>query len=479
MAITSSNHLLLADPDQDLRAQVVALVSQDGNRISQASDSYLALELLANNVFQLVVTDLDLPSSGGLEVLRYVQEHAPSTPVIITSRPGSVEDAVEAMRRGAFDYQEKPLNLEHLRLTVRRALEKASLQHAYHYLRHEQPYLYRLESLTAQSEAMQQVIRQIKRLAPTNLTVMITGETGTGKSLIAGAIHANSPRRDGTMVTVNCAALSETLLESELFGHEKGAFTGAHMARAGRFQQAHGGTLFLDEVGEMSPAIQAKVLRAIEDQVIYRLGGSREIHVDVRIMAATNRDLTLAVESGQFRKDLYYRLNVATLDLAPLRRRRADILPMANMFLKRICQELKRPLVHMGSQVCQALEDYPWPGNIRELRNVIERAVLFTENGELTLADLNLTFPPPSALDPPCQAPALLESAAANGGLFLAHSLNLEELERQAIVTALEQSAWVQKDAAAMLGISPSRMTYKLNKLGLSHPRFRAKSRRA
>jgi DNA-binding NtrC family response regulator len=476
MSITSSNHLLLADADHDLRGQVGSMMSQEGNRVTQAGDSYMALELLSNNVFQLVVTDLDLPTSGGLEVLRYVQEHAPSTPVIITSRPGSVEDAVEAMRRGAFDYQEKPLNLEHLRLTVRRALEKASLQHAYHYLRHEQPYLYRLESLTAQSEAMQQVIRQIKRLAPTNLTVMITGETGTGKSLIAGAIHANSPRRDGTMVTVNCAALSETLLESELFGHEKGAFTGAHMARAGRFQQAHGGTLFLDEVGEMSPAIQAKVLRAIEDQVIYRLGGSREIHVDVRIMAATNRDLTLAVESGLFRKDLYYRLNVATLELAPLRKRRADIWPMAEMFLQRICNELKRSLVDVGPQVRQALVEYPWPGNIRELRNVIERAVLFTENGELTLADLNLSFPQAAVQDTQSADTAM---AAAAGGLFLANSLNLEDLERQAIVTALEQCDWVQKDAATLLGISPSRMTYKLNKLNLSNPRFRAKSRRA
>ncbi|MBI4799172.1 MAG: sigma-54-dependent Fis family transcriptional regulator [Desulfarculus sp.] len=470
MEINPTNHLLLADPDHELRSQMVAMMSQEGNRVAQAADSYLALELLANNVFQLVVTDLDLPSSGGLEVLRYVQEHAPSTPVIIVSRPGSVEDAVEAMRRGAFDYQVKPLNLEHLRLTVRRALEKASLQHAYHYLRHEQPYLYRLESLTAQSEAMQQVIRQIKRLAPTNLTVMITGETGTGKSLIAGAIHANSPRRDGTMVTVNCAALSETLLESELFGHEKGAFTGAHMARAGRFQQAHGGTLFLDEVGEMSPAIQAKVLRAIEDQVIYRLGGSREIHVDVRIMAATNRDLTQAVESGLFRKDLYYRLNVATLDLAPLRQRQADILPMAEMFLQRICHELKRPLVGLSPQARRALLDYPWPGNIRELRNVIERAVLFTEGDQLTLGDLNLTMPGPEATSPACQGAA---------GAFLAQGFNLEDLERQAIEAALERANWVQKDAAALLGISPSRMTYKLNKLNLSHPRFRAKSRRA
>jgi len=354
------------------------------------------------------------------------------------------------------------LNLQHMLLTVDRALEKASLHHAYDYLRHEQPYIYSLEHIQAESEAMKEVLRQVARVSPTDVTVLLTGETGVGKSLIAGAIHANSPRHKGTLVTVNCAALTETLLESELFGHEKGAFTGAHKARAGRFQQAHGGTLFLDEVGDMSPAIQAKVLRAIEDKVIQRVGGSRSIHVDVRILAATNVDLEQAVRDGSFRRDLFYRLNVTPIFIPPLRERRADIIPLAKKFFTTVCSESRQQMKALTPAAQEKLVDHKWPGNIRELRNAMERAILFAGGAEITPEDLGL-----SQSSPPEQP----EQAAPP-------TLDLEELERWAIRTALEKTDWVQSRAAELLGITPRALSYKLDKVNIDHPKLQARRRR-
>ncbi len=472
--LTYSNHILVAEDNEALRKLMVRDLMAAGHRVSWAGHGSEAMRLLDEHEYQVVIAGMELPGAGGMELVARLQESSPNTAVIILGQSQEVEQAVEVMRAGAFHYQPKPVNLEHLRLMVERALERSSLHHAFSYLRHEQPYLYRLESITAESPAMQRVLSQVGKLAPTNITVLLTGETGTGKSLVAGAIHANSPRREATLVTVNCAALSETLLESELFGHEKGAFTGAHKARAGRFQQAHGGTLFLDEVGEMSPALQAKVLRAIEDQVIHRLGGSREIHVDVRIIAATNRDLAQSVARGEFRKDLYYRLNVAPLHIAPLHERQADVLPLAERFLERLCAETGRPAPVLSTEARQLLLSYQWPGNIRELRNSVERAALFSENGKVTAEDLSLPNGSPTLAG--ASAPQAPEPAEQ--GYFVAQSLDLEQLERTAIEVALQSCGWVQKDAAELLGITPSRMTYKLNKLGIKNSRFRAKRRR-
>ena len=472
----TSHHVLVADAGAAVCDQISRALSADGLTVSQARDGRQALEMLADHVYQLVITDLDLPRGGGMEILEYLREHSPATPVIITAAGAALDSAVEAMRAGAFDIREKPLNTELLRLTAQRALEQASLHHAYHYLRHEQPYLYRLERITAESPGMKQVLEQVSRLAPTNITVLLTGETGTGKSLVAGAIHANSPRREGTLVTVNCAALSETLLESELFGHEKGAFTGAHKSRAGRFQQAHGGTIFLDEVGEMSPAIQAKVLRVLEEQKIYRVGGSREIHVDVRILAATNRDLAQEVDDGVFRQDLYYRINVAPVHIPPLRERREDILPLADRFMRRICAEMNRPVMSMAPDAQAALLAYAWPGNIRELRNLMERTALFADGEVIKSPTLNLSGTASAMAASP---PAATGVPGPDGSVMLvSHTLDLQALERQAMEVALEKSEWVQKQAASLLGISERSMTYRLNKLGIHHPGFRTKSRR-
>ena len=458
-----ASHILIVDDDDQLRKVLGESLSLEGHKVAEANGLEQALEILKDHVFQLVISDLRMPESGeGLELLAYLQEYSPHTEVIIMTGFGTVDNAVEAMRAGAFDYHEKPLNLEHMLLTVDRALEKASLHHAYDYLRHEQPYIYKLESILAESEAMQQVLRQVSRVAPTDVTVLLTGETGVGKSLIAGAIHANSPRRGGTLVTVNCAALTETLLESELFGHEKGAFTGAHKARAGRFQQAHGGTLFLDEVGDMSPAIQAKVLRAIEDKVIQRVGGSRTIQVDVRILAATNVDLEQAVRDGSFRRDLFYRLNVTPILIPPLRDRRADIIPLAKKFLNIVCSESRQHPKPLSPEAEEKLIEHNWPGNIRELRNAVERAMLFSSSAELSPADLGLTGAG--------QQNQAAESAPP--------TLDLEELERWAIRTALEKTDWVQSRAAELLGITPRALSYKLDKIDIDHPKLQARRRR-
>ena len=458
-----ASHILIVDDDDQLRKVLGEALSLEGHKVAEANGLEQALEILKDHVFQLVISDLRMPESGeGLELLAYLQEYSPHTEVIIMTGFGTVDNAVEAMRAGAFDYHEKPLNLEHMLLTVDRALEKASLHHAYDYLRHEQPYIYKLESILAESEAMQQVLRQVSRVAPTDVTVLLTGETGVGKSLIAGAIHANSPRREGTLVTVNCAALTETLLESELFGHEKGAFTGAHKARAGRFQQAHGGTLFLDEVGDMSPAIQAKVLRAIEDKVIQRVGGSRTIQVDVRILAATNVDLEQAVRDGSFRRDLFYRLNVTPILIPPLRDRRADIIPLAKKFLNIVCSESRQHPKPLSPEAEEKLIEHNWPGNIRELRNAVERAMLFSSGAELSPADLGLTGAG--------QQNQTAESAPP--------TLDLEELERWAIRTALEKTDWVQSRAAELLGITPRALSYKLDKIDIDHPKLQARRRR-
>ena len=456
----AQNHVLIVDDDADLRALMRAAFSTAGYRVDMAEDGEAALAMLVQHGYHLVITDLNMPGLSGTEVVAYIREHTPQTPVIVLTGFGSVDTAVEVMRAGAYDYIEKPLKLEMLKLAAARALDKAALDHAYNYLRHEQPYIYRLNEIIAESPAMREVIGQVEKVAPNEATVLLTGETGTGKSLIAGAIHFNSPRRAGNLVTVNCAALSENLLESELFGHEKGAFTGAHKARTGRFQQAHGGTLFLDEVGDMSPALQAKVLRAIEDKVIERVGGGRSIEVDVRIIAATNRELARAVEAGEFREDLYYRLRVAIIHTPPLRRRQEDILPLANLFLRRVCAESKKKPKPFSPEAEAALAAHDWPGNIREVRNAVERALIFSTGSKLTPADLDL-----QRAETKCGRPSMGDT------------LDLAELERRAIVCALERAGWVQRKAAELLGISPRALCYKLDKIGLEDPRLRTRRR--
>ena len=455
----AKNHILVVDDDLQTRELLTNALMEQGHTVTRAQSAEEALDLLKNRGFHLVVTDLRMPGKSGMEVVTYIKENIPGTPVIVTTGYGSVDQAVLAMRQGAYDFQEKPINIEHLKHTINRALRETVLSNAFDYLRRTQPYIYKFGELVAESENMKRLLDQAAKIASSDITLLLTGETGTGKSMIAGTIHANSKRADHTLVTVNCAALPETLLESELFGHEKGAFTGADKNRIGRIQQAHGGTLFLDEVGDMSSAIQAKVLRAIEDQVIQPLGTTRSIEVDVRIISATNVDLSQAVAEKSFRQDLYYRLGVATLHVPPLRERMEDIMPLTRRFLDKVCKEASITPKELSPQAEKALLAHNWPGNVRELRSAIERAVLFSESPTIEPKDLDLIQ----------NAPMAGASPSPNGQTD--DLLDLQEVEKNTILRALEKCGWVQNQAALLLNISPRSLCYRIKKLGLSEER--------
>jgi Nif-specific regulatory protein len=376
---------------------------------------------------------------------------------------GTVSTAVEAMKSGAFDFVQKPFEIEEMEVKIAKALEMRRMQNQIDYLRHAQGDIHTFDSIIGSSGALEQVLSVVRKVARSNTTVLVRGETGTGKELIAGAVHHNSHRAARSFIKVNCAALQENLLESELFGHEKGAFTGADKQRIGRFEQADGGTLFLDEIGDMSANTQAKILRVLQEHEFERLGGTRTLRVDVRLIAATNRDLTTMVEAGTFREDLFYRLNVVAIEMPALRERKEDIPPLANFFIKRFSGELKKKMDGLDADAAKLLMRYNWPGNIRELENSIERAMLLADGTTISSADLRLgdTVSVGGARDnssvvriPPTGIP-------------------LEEIERVAIVEALKMSNWVQKDAAELLAISPRVMNYKIKTLGIDFPRGR------
>jgi Nif-specific regulatory protein len=376
---------------------------------------------------------------------------------------GSIHTAVEAMKIGAFDFVQKPFEIEEMELKIEKAIELRHLKSQVDYLRHEQQDIYDFERIVGASGALQQVLTIVKKVARSNSTVLIRGETGTGKELIAGAIHHNSSRANRAFVKVNCAALQENLLESELFGHEKGAFTSADKQRIGRFEQADGGTLFLDEVGDMSPSTQAKILRVLQEHEFERLGGTRTLRVDVRLIAATNRNLTQMVQEGRFREDLFYRLNVVSVDMPPLRDRKEDIPALADFFVKRFTGELKKRIDGVSPEASKVLLRHNWPGNIRELENVVERAVLLADGGAIGVNDLQIgEQSSPSASSDHVMAVKIPPTG-----------IPLEEIERQAVVEALRMSNWVQKDAAELLGISPRVMNYKIKILNIEIPRSR------
>jgi Nif-specific regulatory protein len=357
---------------------------------------------------------------------------------------------------------QKPFEIEEMEVKIDKALEHRRLRHEIDYLRHTQSDIYDFDRIIGASGALQRVLDVVKKVARSNATILIRGETGTGKELIAGAIHHNSPRAGRNFVKVNCAALQENLLESELFGHEKGAFTSADKQRIGRFEQADGGSLFLDEVGDMSPNTQAKILRVLQEHEFERLGGTRTIRVDVRLITATNRNLAQMVSTGQFREDLYYRLNVVSIEMPPLRERKEDIPALAQFFIKKYAAELKKKVEGLTPDAQKLLLRYNFPGNIRELENTIERAALLADSRFIEADDLRLG-----------------EATSSGDGLGTAvvklppTGIALEEIERQALVEALRMSNWVQKDAAELLHISPRVMNYKIKVLGIELPRSR------
>src|SRR5688572_30135416 len=382
--------ILVADDHDALRRGLALSLTTAGHDVDEAPNGNAALERLHEGYFDVVVSDLKMGGSDGHDVLRTTKTLHPTASVILMTAFGSVTTAVEAMKHGAFDYVQKPFELEEMEVKVEKALELKRLRNELDYLRNERQENYDFDRIVGGSESLQRVLAVVRKVAKSNSTVLIRGETGTGKELIAGAIHHNSLRASRNYVKVNCAALQENLLESELFGHEKGAFTGADKQRIGRFEQSDGGSLFLDEIGDMSPSTQAKILRVLQEHEFERLGGTRTLRVDVRLVAATNRDLPAMVAAGQFREDLYYRLNVVTIEMPPLRERKEDVQALAGFFIKRFSAELKKKMDGLDSEASKLLMRYNWPGNIRELENAIERAMLLTEGTQITAEDLRL-----------------------------------------------------------------------------------------
>src|SRR6187200_2128276 len=379
--------ILVADDHDSLRRGIVRALTDAHHDVDEAANGNIAIEKLHEGAYDVVLSDLKMGGSDGMDVLRTAKSLHPTTNVILMTAFGTVNTAVEAMKIGAFDYVQKPFEIEEMELKVNKAIELRRLRHELEYLRHEQQETYNFERIVGASEPLQSVLTVVKKVAKSNTTVLIRGETGTGKELIAGAIHHNSLRAGRNFVKVNCAALQENLLESELFGHEKGAFTGADRQRIGRFEQADGGTLFLDEIGDMSASTQAKILRVLQEHEFERLGGTRTIRVDVRLIAATNRDLSAMVAAGQFREDLYYRLNVVSVETPPLRERKEDVQALANFFIRRFVGELKKKVDGLDSEAQKLLVRYNWPGNIRELENAIERAALLAESPMISSSD--------------------------------------------------------------------------------------------
>ncbi|HXJ34367.1 MAG TPA: sigma-54 dependent transcriptional regulator [Candidatus Eisenbacteria bacterium] len=414
-----------------------------------------ALERFDREQVDLVLTDLKMPGMTGIELLSELRVRDPDLPVIVLTAFGTVQTAVEAMKAGACDYVLKPFDLDAIEITIRKALDLSRYRTENRYLREREDRIPAFENLVGASPAMQQVYELVRRLGPTRSTVLVTGETGTGKELVARAIHALSPRRERLFVPLNCAAIPGELLESELFGHTRGAFTGAHADRAGKFEVAHGGTLFLDEIGDMPIALQAKLLRVLQEGVIERVGSNKPIALDVRMISSTHRDLPARIREGTFREDLYYRLNVFNVALPPLRDRREDIGHLATFLLTRFARELGREMPTLTAEALAALERYEWPGNVRELQNVMERAAVLATGREIDPAVFRQLGPAGTGPAPePSPESFALEAA-------------VEQFERKHILRALAAAGDNKSQAARLLGVSERTLWYKLKRYGL------------
>lgn len=448
-----SQRILIIDDEEHMRRILCKALEQEGYEADMAGDGPDGLDLLNRREMDLVLLDMKLPTMDGMEVLKSIKELYPALPVIVITAYGSIEMAVAAIKAGAADYITKPFDMDELILQVKKALEVHRLMNEVEFLRSELSQKYKDVLLSSKSPAMQGIYELIKRIADSEATVLLTGESGSGKEVIARAIHYSSRRANKPFVAINCAALPDSLLESELFGYEKGAFTGATSRKPGRFEMADGGTIFLDEIGDMSINMQAKLLRVLQDRSFEHLGGNDTISVDVRIIAATNRDLQRAMKEGAFREDFYYRLSVIPINVPPLRERKEDIPDLALHFLKRYD---KRGLIKgISRQAMDELRDYNWPGNIRELENAIERAVILCDSGVIQPEHLPISV----QRDEPSQ-PALNIDIPDQG-------IDLETLEKQLIKKALEKTGGNQTKAAKLLGLTRSALIYRMQRDGI------------
>lgn len=450
-------HILIVEDDINLGQMLFQEFKSQGHDVELTADAEAALPRINKYIYDIMLTDIKLPGMDGLELLKQIKAVSPTTIVLVMTGYASVDTAVLAMKNGAQDFIQKPFGFHEINQKIEDALSIKRMKNEIDYLRHTQEDLiYRTSNIICESKAFKRILSMVGKLANADSTLLVSGETGVGKGLIAGAIHYNSYRAKNNFVQVNCAALPLNLLESELFGHEKGSFTGAVKMRVGRVEQANMGSIFLDEIGDMDLSLQAKILRVLEEREFERVGGTKTIKVDVRVIAATNRDLFTLVHEGKFREDLFYRINVVNIHIPPIRERKEDIMPLVRYFMYKYSKEFSKPIREIDEKAMELLLHYEWPGNVREIRNCMERAVLLSEGEYIKAGDITIN---PGARISETQTENLSMSSLAIS-------------EKEMVLDALKKYDWVQKDAAKALGISKRVMHYKIQKYGITHHRW-------
>jgi two-component system response regulator HydG len=445
--------ILLVDDEKSVRSTLAVLLQKTGYRVEESAAGGEAIDKMTNRFYDLVITDLKMEPVDGIEVLKKSKEINPSTEVVVMTAYSTVESGVEAIKLGAYDYIQKPFEKEEFLIIIEKALERKNLLNEVEHLQNELKEKYRFENIVGNSKEMFEVLALVSKVSKTDSTIMISGESGTGKELIAKAAHLNSRRKHRSFITINCGAIPENLQESELFGHVRGAFTGAIRDKRGLFQDADGGTLFLDEVGETALSTQVKLLRFLQDGEIRRVGDNESLHVDVRLIAATNKELVKLIEEGKFREDLFYRLNVIPIHIPPIRKRKDDIPLLASHFLKKYADKEKKNVVSVSPEAMKMLTGYHWPGNVRELENVIERAVILTGKNTIMPEDF-----PVSVRD---------SHKRTQETQMETEETTLEEIEKRHILKTLEKANWNQKQASEILGISTTTLWRKLKSYGI------------
>jgi DNA-binding NtrC family response regulator len=452
--------VLIIDDDPVILEVISEILRTSGYEVAVAPDGESGIKELDNDYYDLVLTDLMMPNGDGMDVLNHVVTQLPKTMCIIFTGYGTIKSSVDAIKNGAFDYIAKPITSDELLVVMEKALKFKSLEEENIRLKRELRQRYRYNNLIGTSEALKTVYDLIEKVADTDSTILISGASGTGKELIARAIHYNSSLSNKPLVVINCGAIPEQLLESELFGHEKGSFTGAYKSRIGRFEMANGGTIFLDEIGEMSPALQVKLLRVLQEQKFERVGGTKTIHVDVRIIAATNKNLTVAINKGKFREDLYYRLNVIPIKVPPLKKRKSDIPLLIDLFIKKFQKGKTKRITGFSPHAMDAMLDYDWPGNVRELENVIKRLIILCDSQVVNFDDL------PDHIQQNTRSIEPGEEDIFEEGLNLDEAV--KDYEKRIILDALEKSKWVKTNAAKLLHINRTTLVEKIKKRNLT-----------
>jgi two-component system response regulator PilR (NtrC family) len=454
--------ILVADDEQSMREFLDIMLKKEGYKVSLASNGEEVVKLVENDLFDLILLDIRMPKLDGLTALKKIKANSPETIVIMITAYASADTAIKAMKEGAYDYITKPFKVEEIKLIIKNALEKKNLQKENTLLKQVVRDRYHFGNIIGQSQKMTALYDLLEKVSPTKTNILITGESGTGKELVAKAIHYNSPRKEKPFVTLNCGAIPESLIESELFGHMKGAFTDAIATKKGLFEVADEGTIFLDEISELPLLMQVKLLRILQDKEFKRVGGTEDIRVDVRIISATNKDLEEAVKEKRFREDLFYRLNVIQIKLPPLRDRKEDIQILANHFSKKYSEELSKNILRISPEAHQILLNYDYPGNVRELQNIIERAVALESSQELTLNNLSSYLS-----DQPFLKKGPIDIEIPSEGIDLEKMV--EDLERSLLLKALDKTKGIKKKAAELLHINFRSMRYRLGKYGLNN----------